>query len=229
MELSTKNLYYKYPGASHYALRDITYKFIEGKTYLITGPNGAGKTTLLLILSGLLKPTQGEVLLDGTPIHGKELYRRFFGVLFQNPDLMLFNPTVYDEIIYSVRQICNDFRRINEDVDKWLNFFELDRSILDRQTHTLSYGYKKIVALISILIYEPKILILDEPHTNLSKKYIKKIKDIIAMNASKNGINVIASHSLTIYRDTADCVIVLNNGMIRKIVDLKRNLISTTS
>lgn len=216
-----ENLYYRYPGVEQYALRGVSYRFVEGRTYLITGPNGAGKTTLLLVLSGLLKPTHGEVLLNGTPIYKIESYRRLFGVLFQNPDLMLFNPTVYDEIVYSVRQISSDFKKINEDVDRWLNFFELDKSILNRHTHTLSYGYKKIVALISILVYEPRILLLDEPHTNLSRKYIKKVREVIEMNASKNGINIIASHSAALYRDIADHVIVLSSGVIKRVINVE--------
>ena len=221
MELHLNNVYYRYPGADYYTLKGITYTFVKGRTYLITGPNGAGKTTLLLVLSGLLKPAQGDVLLDGESIYGKERYRRFFGVLFQNPDLMLFNPTVYDEVTYSIKQICKDFEKIDKEVSKWLEFFELDRDILNRPTHTLSYGYKKVVALISILIHRPRILVLDEPHTNLSKKYFRKIKKVVKMNAIDGGINIIASHSISAYRDVADYLIVLNNGMVKKITSAR--------
>jgi cobalt/nickel transport system ATP-binding protein len=216
MELYLDNVYYIYPGSDKYALKELSYRFVEGRTYLITGPNGAGKTTLLLVSSGLLKPVKGDVLLDKVSIYGKIEYRKIFGVLFQNPDLMLFNPTVYDEVTYSIKQINSDLKSIDREVGKWLKFFELDRSILDKQVYTLSYGYKKIVALVSILIYGPKILMLDEPHTNLAKKYFNKIKEIISINAKNGGINIVASHSTSIYKDIADYIIMLNNGSIIK-------------
>lgn len=221
MELFLNNVYYRYPGSDDYALKGLSYTFMEGKTYLITGPNGAGKTTLLLVSSGLLKPSQGDVLLDGVSIYGNEEYRKLFGVLFQNPDLMLFNPTVYDEITYSIRQICSDPKKIDREVDRWLKFFELNKNMLGRNTHTLSYGYKKVIALISIIIYRPRILMLDEPHTNLAKKYLKKIREVILENSRSGGINVVASHSVTLYKDIADYMVILNNGMIKKSIRLR--------
>ncbi len=217
MRIELINVFYRYPGQQDYALKDINIAFEEGRNYLITGPNGAGKTTLLLLIAGLLKPEKGDVLLNGLSL-AKQLpnARRFFGVLFQNPDLMLFNPTVYDEITYSIRQICNDEKEIEARVKNLLKFFELEDSILNKPVYTLSYGYKKIVALISILIYNPKILLLDEPHTNLSRKFTEKVRKVIVMNKEYGGITIIASHNRHIYRDLIDCTIYLTNGKISK-------------
>ncbi len=217
MKIELVNVFYRYPGQQDYALNNINLVFEDKKNYLITGPNGAGKTTLLLLIAGLLKPEKGDVILDGSSL-ARQLpkARKFFGVLFQNPDLMLFNPTVYDEITYSIRQICNNEEEIKTKVKNLLEFFEIDDDILNKPVYTLSYGYKKVIALISILIYDPRILLLDEPHTNLSKRFVEKIKKIIALNKENGGITIIASHNKQIYRDLIDCIIFITNGKITK-------------
>ncbi|ADM28235.1 ABC transporter related [Ignisphaera aggregans DSM 17230] len=221
MKIELIDVYYRYPGQQEYALKNINIVFEAGKIYLVTGPNGAGKTTLLLVTAGLLKPEKGDVILNGVSLF-KQLpgARRLFGFLFQNPDLMLFNPTVYDEITYSIRQICNDEERIKSRVKELLKFFEIDENILSRPIHTLSYGYKKIVALMSILIYNPKILLLDEPHTNLSRKFVEKLKKVIVLNRESGGITIIASHNRNIYRGLADYIIHISNGEIVKIYNI---------
>ncbi len=211
------NVFYRYPGQQEYALKNVNVVFEEGKTYLITGPNGAGKTTLLLVAAGLLKPEKGYVLLDGISLNerGHE-FRKLFGVLFQNPDIMLFNPTVYDEITYSIRQIETNEERIRQKVKELLNFFGLREDILTKPVHTLSYGFKKIVALISILIYNPKILLLDEPHTNLSREFVEKVIEVMQANKAGGGITVVSSHNKKMYKELTDCVMYITNGEIIK-------------
>ncbi|MEZ0289471.1 MAG: ABC transporter ATP-binding protein, partial [Sulfolobales archaeon] len=211
------DVWYRYPGVSEYALESINLSFSSGKVYLVTGPNGSGKSTLLQVAAGLIRPVRGDVLLDNSSIFSMRSVRRLFGVLFQDPELMLFNPTVYDEITYSLRQIVRDESLIREKIREWLDFFSLDESILNKPTHALSYGYKKIIALISILVYEPKIVLLDEPHTNLSKYFIKRIIELIRVLRENNSIVIIASHSRSIYRDKIDSMIKLDQGRVKKI------------
>jgi len=217
LKLELVSVSYRYPGQQEYALKEVNAVFEGGKTYLITGPNGAGKTTLLLVAAGLLKPEEGYVTLDGIRLdeHTRDL-RRFFGVLFQNPDVMLFNPTVYDEITYSIKQIEKNEGLIAQKVEELLKFFELNKDILTKPVYTLSYGFKKIIALISILIYDPKILLLDEPHTNLSKKFVKKVAEVIQTKKECGGITIVSSHNRRVYEGLTDCVIYIVNGRIVK-------------
>lgn len=210
-----ENVWFKYPGSSDYALKNINIEFNKSRVYLVTGPNGAGKTTLLLVTAGLLKPSKGTVYFMDKPIHVQVPgVRRYIGLLFQNPEIMLFNPTVYDEIAYTLRQIYSDQEVIDEIIDKTLNTLEIDYSLLKRPTHMLSYGEKKLIALASIIAYNPILLLLDEPYTNLSIKYINKINEIITKYKREGKTIVIVSHDMMYCRDIVDQVIYMNNGEI---------------
>jgi len=213
-----ENVWFKYPGSSDYALKNINIEFNKSRVYLVTGPNGAGKTTLLLVTAGLLKPSKGTVYFMDKPIHVQVPgVRRYIGLLFQNPEIMLFNPTVYDEIAYTLRQIYSDQEVIDEIIDKTLNTLEIDYSLLKRPTHMLSYGEKKLIALASIIAYNPILLLLDEPYTNLSIKYINKINEIITKYKREGKTIVIVSHDMIYCRDIVDQVIYMNNGEIIRI------------
>ena len=213
-----ENVWFKYPGSSDYALKNINIEFNKSRVYLVTGPNGAGKTTLLLVTAGLLKPSKGTVYFMDKPIHVQVPgVRRYIGLLFQNPEIMLFNPTVYDEIAYTLRQIYSDQEVIDEIIDKTLNTLEIDYSLLKRPTHMLSYGEKKLIALASIIAYNPILLLLDEPYTNLSIKYINKINEIITKYKREGKTIVIVSHDMMYCRDIVDQVIYMNNGEIIRI------------
>lgn len=209
------NIWYKYPGANDYALKNINLVFEDSKIYFINGPNGAGKTTLLLIIAGLIEPVRGEVIFRGKPLKQQlPIARRYFGLLFQNPEHMLFNPTVYDEIAYVLRQLISDEEEIRERVHETIKCLGLEKTILNKYTYMLSYGEKKLVALAAILSYEPDILLLDEPFTNLSLKYLDKIKKIIS-NYKRNGKTVIvAGHEQEFQHEEIDEIILLENGEV---------------
>lgn len=211
--IELRDVWYRYPEASDYAIRGVTLTFGSG-LYLVTGPNGAGKTTLLLLTAGLLKPTRGLVLMDGVEVYGRRELRRHIGVLFQNPDLSLFNPTVYDELAYSPRQLGMDEAAIRDQAERWLSHFGLDRGLLGRHVHSLSYGQKKLVALIAVLMYEPKVLLLDEPHTNLAKSLVERVMEVSLDVVRRGGTVVVASHEVSIYEGLADAAILLEDGKV---------------
>jgi cobalt/nickel transport system ATP-binding protein len=193
--LELQGVWYKYPGAPDYALRDVSLVVGEGQAYIVAGPNGAGKTTLLLVMAGLLEPERGEVLFKGRPL--KEQLpgaRRHIGLLFQNPEHMLFNPVVYDEIAYVPRQLYASEEDVRRAVEEAAEMVGLKHELLNRPTHMLSYGEKKLVALASILSYKPQLILLDEPYTNLSQEYVGKINSIISRHISDGGSAVIVCH-----------------------------------
>ncbi|MEM4683138.1 MAG: ABC transporter ATP-binding protein [Ignisphaera sp.] len=220
--IHVENLWYKYPGSQDlYTLKGIDLYLYSGNIYIITGPNGAGKSTLLMVLAGLLKPVKGDVTINNVSIFRNRDMRRYIGILFQNPDAMLFNPSVYDELVYSIKQIESSEKIIADRLSYWLNYFSLNTSILSQKPYTLSYGYKKLVALISILMYSPPILLLDEPHTGLAKRFVDKLLKLVVEHKMKGGLTVIATHNLKLYRDIADSFIRLENGSIVKIRSVK--------
>ena len=193
--LELKNIWFKYPGMENYVLKGISLELESGKTYFVTGPNGAGKTTLLMVAAGLLKPEKGEVIFQGKQL-SKQLpeARRHIGVLFQNPEAMLFNPIVYDEVAYGLRQILSSQEEIDRKVKDAIRKIGLSENILHRLVHRLSYGEKKLVAFASIISYDPKVLLLDEPFTNLSYENIEHVVSVILDFKSRGKAILIVGH-----------------------------------
>lgn len=209
--LEVRNAWYRYPGGIE-ALKGAELAVSNGEVVSIIGPNGCGKTTLLLIATGLLEPEEGEVFLDGKPL-AEQLpnARKRLGLVFQEPDDQLFNPTVYDEIAFSLRQLdlSEDYvkKRVNE-VAKRLNIDHL----LDRAPYRLSIGEKKKVAIASILVYEPEIILFDEPTANLSIEAINELEQLIKELRSKKRAIVVTSHNIEFVAKISDKVYIMDNG-----------------
>ncbi|MEM1643063.1 MAG: ABC transporter ATP-binding protein [Desulfurococcaceae archaeon] len=213
MVLELRNVSYVYPN-NIVALNDVNAVFSEGEVTCIMGPGGSGKTTLLLIASCILSPVSGEVLLDGVPLCSLlPGVRRRIGMLFQDPDDMLFNPTVYDELAYALRQLVSDEAKVMNtvmDVSKMLGISHL----LKRSTFTLSGSEKRKVALASILTYDPDILLLDEPTGDLSIKDKLSLLKLLRSMKMRGKTIVIATHDYAFAKNIADQVLVLNSGRV---------------
>ncbi len=166
-------------------LTDISFGLGPGEKVVLLGCNGSGKSTLLKIMNGLISASQGMVSYDGEPVspstlkHGplRTRFRREVVLLFQNPDVMLFNPTVYDELAFGPRQLGLD--RVDERVRHWAGEMRIDR-FLDRPPFTLSGGEKQKVALAALLILEPRLLLLDEPAAALDPRSTGWLVDFLA-------------------------------------------------
>jgi cobalt/nickel transport system ATP-binding protein len=156
-------------------LRDINLSLRAGEKVVLLGCNGSGKSTLLKILNGLIAPTAGRVIYlneEITPARLKHpaLHRRFRGevaLLFQNPDAMLFNPTVFDEIAFGPRQL--GLSDIDARVRHWAALVGVEAH-LARPPFGLSGGEKQKVCLAALLALEPKVLLLDEPTAALDPR-----------------------------------------------------------
>jgi len=209
--LRVENVYFKYPGGLE-VLRGVSFTANKGEVVAVVGPNGSGKTTLLMVAAGLLEPSRGLVLLDGKPLREQlPEARRRIGLVFQDPDDQLFNPTVYDEIAFTLRQILPTERDVNRRVFEVAGKFKLE-NILDKPPYKLSIGEKRRVTLASILAYDPEVLLLDEPTANLSSRYVEEIEEIL-MEAKKSHKTVtVASHDVEFIARVADRIYILNNG-----------------
>ncbi len=136
--------------------------FMKKEKVALLGSNGSGKSTLLRILGGLYFG-KGEYWFDGKKITKRSVnkeFRRSVGILFQNPESMIFNPSVFDEIAFSLREF--GFSDIKERVIEIAKRFKIEH-LLKKSPLNLSGGEKQKVMLASILVYEPKVLFLDEP------------------------------------------------------------------
>ncbi|MEJ5172298.1 MAG: ABC transporter ATP-binding protein [Hydrogenothermaceae bacterium] len=193
-------------------LDSISLDIKDGERVVLIGVNGTGKTTLLKILNGLLFPSSGEYLYKGQRVDKNflkksgKIFRKEVVMLFQNPDVMLFNPTVYDEIAFGLRQF--NFNDIEDRVKHWAEIFGITK-YLNRSPFELSGGEKQKVALASILAIEPKVLLLDEPTSNLDPKTTGWLIDFLQ---NLNLTMLITTHNLSIAPELGSRVVVLGEN-----------------
>ena len=217
VSLELRDITFRYHGMKKPLFHGLSWFFTSGRLYVVYGDNGVGKTTLLKIIAGLLKPERGTVLLDGEDIYSDpRRYRRYIGLLFQNPEAMLFNPTVFDEIAFTPRQIYDE-EKVRLVVERVVQRIGLDMELLGIPPQRLSYGLKKLVALASILSYDPDIILLDEPFTNLSEKYRRRVSMIIDELVVGDKLIIIATHEVDRIKQyiTSDPILLrLDNGSL---------------
>jgi cobalt/nickel transport system ATP-binding protein len=170
--------------AGRAVLRGVTFSVSPGERVVLLGVNGCGKTTLLKVLDGLVFPTTGRITYGGEPLDARRLdqpaFRRRFrgevGLLFQNVDAMLFNPSVADEIAFGPRQL--GLPDVDARVERWAQEFDVAR-FLERPPFELSGGEKKRVALAAIMAVGPKVLLLDEPTASLDPASAARLVDFL--------------------------------------------------
>lgn len=213
--METKNLYFTYPDGTP-ALEDINLLAKRGEFLGILGSNGSGKTTLLKILNGLLKPTKGEVCLEGEnikSIHKDSLFRRVC-TCFQNPDDQLFSSTVGEDIAFGPANMGLDKEEIKRRIDYALNAVEMPE-FFDRPIHNLSFGEKKRICLAGVLAMGPEVMLLDESTSCLDPKGVNSIMQLLKKLNKEKGITmVMATHSVDLVPLFIDRVVILNKGKI---------------
>ena len=196
-------------------LKAVTFEVTEGECLGLIGPNGAGKSTLLLHLNGILpekKSAPASVFIFGAPVTtgGIENIRRAVGVLFQNPDDQLFCPTVYEDVAFGPKQFGVSPGRLGEIVTDALAKAGL-RGFEHRSPHHLSLGEKQRVCLAGILACQPRILVLDEPTSELDPR---GKRELIRLLQSIPTTKIIASHDLELIFHLCSRTIVLDGGSI---------------
>ncbi len=209
-----KNIYYKYD--TNVVLNDINLSIKEKERIVILGVNGCGKTTLLKILNALVFPQKGsynyyDVLITEKKIKERDFSRRFrreVVLLFQNPDVMLFNPTVYDEMAFSLRQLQLKENEVKEKVLYWANLFEL-MPFLDFPPFKLSGGQKQKLCLACLLAIEPKFLLLDEPTANLDPKTSGWLIDLLY---DLQIATVVTTHNISLAPELGERLIVMGEN-----------------
>lgn len=197
------------------ALAGISVTVAPGERVVILGANGCGKTTLLKLLAGLLFPQRGRYRAFGReitePLLSRDPFGLFFrkevGVLFQNVDAQLFNPTVEDEIAFGPLQLNDPPDDVRRTVRESLDRFGL-RGLAGRPPFALSGGEKKKVALAAMLAVNPQVLLLDEPTAGLDPRSSRILVDLI-LEAQDQGKTVVTStNDLHIVPEIAGRVVV---------------------
>jgi len=229
---TVQNVNYAYSPTSDLALDDISMTITQGSRVAILGANGSGKSTLLRILDGLYFPQSGSVTAFDHPLDEAHLmdeefahaFRRRVAFVFQNPDVQLFNPTVFDEVAFGPLQLRWEKQTILKKVAETLDLLEISH-LRDRAPHRLSGGEKKRVAIASVLVLDPEVILLDEPTAALDPKSQSRVVDfLVDWGAGKKTV-VVATHDLDTVPDIADDAYIFKQG---KIVahDTPRNLLA---
>jgi cobalt/nickel transport system ATP-binding protein len=174
--ITLKNIDYSYYGKIP-ALKNISLSVKKGEMFSIIGLNGSGKSTLLHVINALIYPDSGEFLFKGEPVSEKSMHDKKFGIefrqsmgyIFQNSDIQLFCPTVFDELIFAPLQLNLPYEDAKERAEQTLSFLDIEY-LKDRPIYMLSGGEKKRVAIASVLTVNPEILLIDEPLSSLDPK-----------------------------------------------------------
>lgn len=178
--VQARDLHFAYPDG-HLALDGVTVSLQPGERVAVLGPNGAGKSTLCLHLNGILRPQSGEVSIGGMTVDDRSMpeIRRRVGVVFQDPDDMLFMPTVAQDVAFGPANLGLDREAVAQRVDKALDMVGM-RDHMDRPPHHLSFGQRKRVATAAVLAMEPDVLVLDEPSSNLDPRARRELAEILS-------------------------------------------------
>ena len=203
------------------AIRGLTLHIEQGDRIALLGANGSGKSTLLRILDALYFPSAGTVTFKGGALTEKQLqhdefslnFRRRVALVFQNPDVQLFNPTVFDEVAYGPLQLQWSKEDVIRQVEETLQVMSISH-LKDRSPYRLSVGEKKRVALASVLVLDPEVLLLDEPTATLDPKSQSQVVDLIQQWKGTAKTVITATHQLEIVEDIADRVFVLEAGAV---------------
>jgi cobalt/nickel transport system ATP-binding protein len=203
------------------ALNRLSLDVCQGERLALLGANGSGKSTLLRLFNGLAFPESGELLFAGEALTEEKLsnaefsfgFRRRVGLVFQNPDAQLFNPTVFDEIAFGPLQLGWPKERIRQRVNETLETMEIAH-LRHRSPHRLSGGEKKRVAIASVMILDPEVLLLDEPTSALDPKSQRRIIDLIASFSGGVKTVVTATHDLDSLEEISDRCVLFESGRI---------------
>ena len=194
-------------------LRGVSFTVADGEFVAFVGTNGAGKSTTMRLMNGLLKPDAGQVLIDGVPtsdLRTSELARRV-GFLFQNPDSQICCNTVREELLFGFKALGLDGPDADSRVDAIVEEFAFDP---DDDPFLLNRGARQLLALASIVVLAPPVVVLDEPTTGLDYRECVKVMDIIRRIHERGTTVVMVCHDMEVVADYAARCIVMSGGEV---------------
>ncbi len=199
------------------ALDDVSLQIHDGERLALLGANGCGKSTLLKIFDGLCFPTVGTYRAFGQPVTEEALddeqfnrgFRARVGFVFQNSDAQVFSPTVRDEVAFGPLNLDLDDDEVQGRVADTLELLELD-GLADRACHQLSGGQKKKVAIASVLVMNPQVLLFDEPTAALDPRTQQWLIELLAELSRAGKTIVVATHDLHRLEEVADRAVIFS-------------------
>ncbi|MDD5565646.1 MAG: ABC transporter ATP-binding protein [Candidatus Omnitrophica bacterium] len=211
-----KNVHFAYLGKFP-ALCGIDFTVYQQDKIALIGANGSGKSTLLHLLDGLIFPGKGTIRAFGrelkedlfNDISYSRDFRKRVGLVFQNPEVQLFCPTVKEDIVFGPLQLGMDKAIITERLERLICVLDI-KDLLERPPHQLSIGEKRKVAIASTLIIDPEVLLLDEPTAGLDPLTTRHIVDLLIQEHKSGKTLIVSTHDLHIVEELADTVYVVS-------------------
>ena len=208
------------------ALKNVNLRICEGEFVAVMGRNASGKTTLVKHINGLLKPTKGKVIVSGIDTRRATIAQlsRKVGFIFQNPNDHIFADTVEEEIAFILKNLGFDSGEIAARIDEMLEMFAL-KEFRKRYPRSLSGGERQRVAMASVLVARPRVLILDEPTRGMDYRLKSELMRFLNGYREKGNTVVLVTHDVETVAEHADRVVLLSEGGV--VVDgNKRDVLS---
>ena len=212
----------------HTAINNLSLTIQKGTFTAILGQNGSGKTTLMKLLNGLLRPLAGNILLDGVNIAARDVadLAHSVGYVFQNPDHMIFSPTVRDELAIGPRNLRLSDADVEQRVEQALRQFGLQQ-YADQQPATLSFGLRRKVSVAAVMTMQTGVLILDEPTSGLDQRSSDELMTILKQRHAEGNTILMITHDMQLVAQHVPHCIVLHEGRLL-LHDDTRNLFQQT-
>jgi energy-coupling factor transporter ATP-binding protein EcfA2 len=212
--ISLKDLRFTYPTGAE-ALKGVSLDIFENEFVAILGQNGSGKTTLVKHFNGLLKPTEGDVVVFGKNTRETPTYEliEYVGYVFQNPDQQLFSNKVYDELAFGLTNVGYSKEQIQkrvEDVAAKMNMEDL----LEERPYSLSKGDRQRVVISCILALDPNVIIVDEPTTGQDPHKRREIMDLMKELHTQGKTIIVITHDMNLAAEYAERCVIMSDGKV---------------
>jgi ABC-2 type transport system ATP-binding protein len=194
------------------AVDNLSFMVKNGEIYGLLGPNGAGKTSTIKVLVGVLAPRSGNVQIYGTPLSDEVAAKSKVGYVPEEVVLLdSLTPREFFEFVASIRRL--DSEVVNSRLERFVSAFEL-KQYFDTPIAALSMGNKQKVAVVSALLHDPKLLILDEPLIGLDARSSKILKELVTFHAKRGGAVIFSTHIMEVAEKLCTRVGIINKGKI---------------
>jgi cobalt/nickel transport system ATP-binding protein len=216
INIDLQNVSYRYPDGTS-ALSAINLALKGPEKIVLLGENGAGKSTLFGLLVGMLRPSQGRLFIDGTPVSYRpaalQSWRSRVGFVFQDPDIQLFSASVKQDVSFGAVNLGLDKKEVRYRTERALEQAGVS-ALKDKPVHLLSYGQKKLVSIAGVLVMEPELLLLDEPTAWLDTRHSQRVMTLLEECYQAGKTVMLSTHDVNLAYAWAQRVIILKKGSL---------------
>ncbi len=213
--IEVRDVSYLYEGGQKAALNHVSLTVQRGAFIAFVGQNGAGKTTLAKTFNGILRPTSGEVIVEGheTRAAGLDVLARIVGYVYQNPDHQIFSTTVKEEVAFGPRNLGLPLEEVNQAVQHALELVDMQRDA-DTYPFLLGRGQRQKLAVASVIAMGSPVLVVDEPTTGLDLQGSLSIMELLRQWNADGRTIIIITHDMQIVAEYAQHTVVMAQGRV---------------